>query len=144
MSITATMNLVGCGGGGTICNSCTYKKATVTVTADDLRGGTIQSATMKTSVKHTTCPYSGYNSPCTAKLDMNVGCTITGAGTFTFSRRPNGYSDSSSGNASVDLVVVLPNNGGTVVVPLPVSMGPPASTSQTAPCGSSTTPTIYD
>jgi hypothetical protein len=133
-----------CGGPGPpVCTACNYKTATFTITSGQLNHGTIGSATMHTEVVHPSCPYAGFNSPCTATLDMNVLCVASGAGTFTIKKRPNGYSAGATAVTTLSLVVNLPG-GGTSTVPVAVTMGTPDSTTQVAVCSSPTTPTITD
>jgi hypothetical protein len=133
-----------CGGPGQpVCIDCNYKTATYTITSGNLNHGTIASATMHTEVVHPSCPYAGFNSPCTARLSMNVLCVSSGVGSFSIKKRPNGFSAGATGVATVNLVVNLPG-GGTSTVPIPVTMGTPESSSQAAICSSPTTPTITD
>lgn len=134
----------GCGGPGPpVCSSCNYKQANYSITSTQLAHGTIVSATMHTEVVHPSCPYAGFNSPCTATLSMNVLCVSSGAGDFTIKKRPNGYSAGATAVTTLNLVVNLPG-GGTSTVPIAVTMGTPDSSTQVAVCSSPTTPTITD
>jgi hypothetical protein len=128
-----------CGGSGPpVCSSCQYKTATFTITAGDIGHGTITSATMHTEVVHPSCPYAGFNSPCTATLNLNVGCVATGAGSFTIKKRPNGYSPGATAVTTLNIVV------GSSTIPIAVTMGTPDSSTEVAVCSSPTNPTITD
>lgn len=126
----------------TMCSGCSYKTTSFTVTPAQLQGGSIQSATMFTEVKHPTCPYARHGSPCIATLDMDVKCLMSGAGSYTVSTTPNGYSSTSTGSASVTLSVLV--GGSTITVgPINATVGNPTSPTEPAtPCGGTSDPTV--
>jgi hypothetical protein len=127
-----------------VCTACTYKTASFTVSSSDLNGGMLVSATMRTDVDHSTCPYSGYASPCDASSDFDVTCKYTGPGTYKISYSPNGISSGSRATASVDLVV---SNGGVLTtVRKAVTLGSPVTSTQptTLPCGGTPVIDIVD
>lgn len=133
--------LTACGGGGATCTGCTYGSGRVTVNATDLEGGRLTGAKLQTSVKHDTCPYDGAPSPCTARLTIDVGCIVRAADTYQFDQRPNGYSETSSGNAKLVLELTR-RDGSTFTRSLPLTMTGSNLTTDTWPCGGQHAPSV--
>jgi hypothetical protein len=126
------------------CPNCRYRTATFSVSSAQLQGGTVAAATMHTSVTHSTCPYSGYGSPCTMDMSFSVTCKTPGAGTFEIRTSPNGYSTGATGSGSVQVTVALPG-GGASTFSVPASFGNPTTTvPPSTPCGDHEVWTITD
>ena len=126
------------------CPNCGFHSVGYTVSSGQLQGGTISTARMYTSVTHSTCPYSGYNSPCTMNVNFGVKCKTPGAGTFQISYSPNGYSTGATGSGSVQVTVALPS-GGVSTFSVPATFGTPTTTvAPSTPCGDTEVWSIID
>jgi hypothetical protein len=72
--LLSTLAPSGCGGGSRVCSGCTYKSK---VSFSGLPTGTITTATMEVTVKHSgTCPQSGFPNNCTEVLTYDVKCKL--------------------------------------------------------------------